>query len=89
MMNETMLKSLGYEKDEVLGTDYLETFIPEDDRQLILKLLNNLPDLNETIVNEAHLLTKDGCKLLVDESPLGRFPRVTLVPKRLLDPNRD
>jgi iron complex transport system ATP-binding protein len=30
-----------------------------------------------------------GCKLLVDESPLGRFPRVTLVPKRLLDPNRD
>ena len=66
MMNETMLKSLGYEKDEVLGTDYLETFIPEDDRQLILKLLNNLVDLNETIQNEAHLLTKDGRELLVE-----------------------
>jgi iron complex transport system ATP-binding protein len=27
-----------------------------------------------------------GCKLLVDESPLGRFPRVTLVPGRYMDP---
>ena len=26
-----------------------------------------------------------GCKLLVDESPLGRFPRVTLVPGRYMD----
>ncbi len=29
-----------------------------------------------------------GCKLLVDESPLGRFPRVTLVPQKLLNPVR-
>ena len=27
-----------------------------------------------------------GCKLLVDESPLGPFPRVTLVPGRYVDP---
>jgi iron complex transport system ATP-binding protein len=26
-----------------------------------------------------------GCKLLVDESPLGGFPRVTLVPGRYMD----
>ena len=26
-----------------------------------------------------------GCKLLVDESPLGEFPRVTLVPGRYMD----
>ena len=26
-----------------------------------------------------------GCKLLVDESPLGAFPRITLVPGRHLD----
>jgi iron complex transport system ATP-binding protein len=27
-----------------------------------------------------------GCRLLVDESPLGQFPRVTLVPGRYMDP---
>ena len=27
-----------------------------------------------------------GCRLLVDESPLGRFPRITLVPGRYMDP---
>jgi iron complex transport system ATP-binding protein len=26
-----------------------------------------------------------GCKLLVDESPLGEFPRITLVPGRFID----
>ncbi len=29
-----------------------------------------------------------GCKLLVDESPLGEFPRVTLVPGRYIDSQR-
>jgi iron complex transport system ATP-binding protein len=29
-----------------------------------------------------------GCKLLVDESPLGGFPRVTLVPGRYIDTQR-
>jgi iron complex transport system ATP-binding protein len=29
-----------------------------------------------------------GCKLLVDESPLGGFPRVTLVPGRYMDSER-
>jgi iron complex transport system ATP-binding protein len=29
-----------------------------------------------------------GCKLLVDENPLGGFPRVTLVPGRYMDSKR-
>lgn len=29
-----------------------------------------------------------GCRLLIDESPLGAFPRVTPVPKRFLDSDR-
>jgi len=28
------------------------------------------------------------CKLLVDENPLGEFPRVTLVPGRYLDSDK-
>ena len=29
-----------------------------------------------------------GCKLLVDESPLGGFPRITLVPGRFMDTDK-
>ncbi len=29
-----------------------------------------------------------GCTLLVDESPLGKFPRVSLVPRKALDPSK-
>ncbi|MCG6910117.1 MAG: ABC transporter ATP-binding protein, partial [Deltaproteobacteria bacterium] len=29
-----------------------------------------------------------GCKLLVDDSPLGDFPRVTLVPERYMHPDQ-
>jgi PAS domain S-box-containing protein len=66
MMNETMLKGLGYEKEEVLGTNYLETFVPEDEGELLLNLFNNLKDLNEVVLNESNLLTKDGRKLLLE-----------------------
>jgi iron complex transport system ATP-binding protein len=30
-----------------------------------------------------------GCKLLVDESPLGQSPRITLVPQKLLNSDSD
>ena len=66
MMNGTMLKSLGYEKDEVLGKNYLEAFVPEDDRELLLNVFNNLADLNEVILNESQVLTRDGRKLIVE-----------------------
>jgi iron complex transport system ATP-binding protein len=29
-----------------------------------------------------------GCEVLVDQSPLGKFPRITLVPNRFLNSNK-
>jgi PAS domain S-box-containing protein len=66
MMNDTMLKELGYEKAEALGTNYLETFIPESDHELIVQSFENLVGSQEPILIESHVLTKDGRKLLVE-----------------------
>jgi iron complex transport system ATP-binding protein len=45
-------------------------------------LCQGLPDevLNYKTLEEAY-----GCTLLVDESPIGKFPRVTLVPKKYMN----
>ncbi|MEA2039601.1 MAG: ABC transporter ATP-binding protein [Thermodesulfobacteriota bacterium] len=39
----------------------------------------------EKVLTYENLEHAYGCTLLVDDSPLGRFPRVTLVPQRVLD----
>jgi iron complex transport system ATP-binding protein len=41
--------------------------------------------LPREVLSFQNLETSYGCKLLVDESPLGDFPRITLVPGKFLD----
>ena len=66
MMNEAMLTSLGYAEDEVVGTDYLTTFVPEPDRELLAKVFERLVYSNEPALNDNRILTKDGRELLVE-----------------------
>jgi len=66
MMNETMLTSLGYAEDEVVGTNYLKTFVPESDRELLAEVFKRLVQSNEATLNENRILTKDGRELLVE-----------------------
>ena len=66
MMNEAMLTSLGYAEDEVVGTDYLTTFVPEPDRELLARIFERLVHSNEPTRNENRVLTKDGRELLVE-----------------------
>jgi PAS domain S-box-containing protein len=66
MMNEAMLTALGYTEDEVLGTNYLETFVPEADRELLAKVFDELTRLNKPTLNENHVLAKNGDELLVE-----------------------
>jgi len=40
LMNEFMLKTLGYTLDEVIGKDYLTTFVPESERKKLSKIFN-------------------------------------------------
>ena len=66
MMNEAMLDRLGYTKDEAVDTDYLETFVPEADRESLAKVFARLMHQCEPTLNENRVLTKDGRELLVE-----------------------
>jgi len=66
MMNETMLRALGYSPSEVAGADYLTTFVPEEERPLLSGVFSRNVDFKEKTVNENHIVTKDGRKLLVE-----------------------
>ena len=66
MMNKAMLDALGYSRDEVVGKDYLATFVPERDREMLSDIFGELVDQNEPTLNINHVLAKDGRELLVE-----------------------
>ena len=65
-MNEAMLKALGYSQEEVLNTDYMATFVPEEEREQLSGYFNAITNRNKPTVNENHVLAKDGAKRLVE-----------------------
>jgi len=66
MMNQGYLKALGYTLDEVVGTDYLSTFVPEADREPVARIFEQLVKFRQPTLNENRVLTKDGRELLVE-----------------------
>ncbi|MCD5415604.1 GAF domain-containing protein [Candidatus Bipolaricaulota bacterium] len=66
MMNEAMLSALGYTADEVVGKEYLTTFVPRSDREMLSQVFEKLVKLHPSTVNENRILTKDGRELLVE-----------------------
>ncbi len=66
MMNQGFLKALGYTLDEVLGKDFLSTFVPEVSRQPLAKAFKQFIRAKKLTVKETHVLTKDGRELLVE-----------------------
>jgi len=66
MMNDTMLKALGYTADEVKDSDYLTKFVPERDRLILGEIFKKLIMLRENTINENYVLTRDGREILVE-----------------------
>ncbi len=66
MMNDTLLQALGYTKNEVVGRDYLTTFVPESNRESLSKVFAQLTHLKKNTINENYILAKDGRRLLVE-----------------------
>ncbi|MBW2019949.1 MAG: PAS domain S-box protein [Deltaproteobacteria bacterium] len=66
MMNKAMLQALGYDSDEVIGTDYLSTFVPERDREMLSEIFRTLVKQHQPTLNENYVLTKDGRERLVE-----------------------
>lgn len=65
-MNEAMLSALGYTPEEVEGTDYLQTFVPPEDRAAVAGVFERLVRFKEPTVNENRVRTRDGRLLWVE-----------------------
>ncbi|HOI77914.1 MAG TPA: PAS domain S-box protein, partial [Methanofastidiosum sp.] len=66
LMNNSMLTSLGYELAEVMGADYISTFVPKEEREYLAQTFDNLIKSKVPTINENNILTKDGKKILVE-----------------------
>ncbi len=69
MMNQTMLYALGYTEDEVVGANYAEKFVPENERKELIKIFRALvsrDDRNKPVLTENHVKSKAGRNLLVE-----------------------
>ncbi|MCE5215803.1 PAS domain S-box protein [bacterium] len=66
LANKAMLGATGYAEEEVLGKDYLTTFVPEAARAEFRALDGAFAGLRDRTASESPLLTKDGRELLVE-----------------------
>ena len=66
LMNEAMLSALGYSHEEVIGKNYLKTFVPEKEWPELKRIFQNIPSDGETRINEARMVTKDGDEVFVE-----------------------
>jgi PAS domain S-box-containing protein len=66
LMNRALLESLGYQEHEVLGTDYLKTFVPPEEREQVRGIFEEIVEGGGSTFDESHLLCKSGRPLLVE-----------------------
>ncbi len=66
MMNPGFLDAVGYTLDEVLGADYLSTFVRKVDRERLSKIFKQIVKSKQPILHENYVLTKDDRELLVE-----------------------
>jgi len=62
LINRRGCEVLGYEKDELMGRSWFETFVPEHDRERVRSVFNRLMkgDVELSEYAENHIVTKDG-----------------------------
>ncbi|MGA1865321.1 MAG: PAS domain-containing protein [bacterium] len=64
-MSEEMLQLLGYSLEDVIGKDYVSTFIPINQRQKINEIFRTLGDLRNQVFDENSLIAKDGREVCI------------------------
>ena len=75
MMNEMMLKTLGYTRGEVLGTNYLKTFVTKSDRERIALVFKRMVKLHKPSTDDNSVLTKDGRERLLEWHNMPMFKK--------------
>ncbi len=66
MMNRAMLHTTKYNIEDVINSDFLETFIPEVERPLISSEIQKLITSMQPSLMECHILTKEVKPLLIE-----------------------
>ena len=66
MMNQTLLTALEYSHEEVVGRDFLEGFIPSENRPPMAEALHRLIHENEPTRNETRILARHGRDIAVE-----------------------
>jgi len=66
LMNETMLNFLECSMDEVQGKNLLLNFVPDDDREIVSKIFQQLIGSKGPTLNSNRIIAKDGRKLLLE-----------------------
>ncbi|MFP3928532.1 MAG: PAS domain S-box protein [Desulfobacteraceae bacterium] len=67
LMNEAMLKALGYAQEEVIGRNYSATFVSGDDRAVLKQVFQTAAARGDgPAVVEHRMITKDGRELFVE-----------------------
>ena len=64
-MNQAMLNALGYSLSDIVDKDYLEQFIPGEDRRALKDAMDTMVSSRKPVVHENRVLAKDGKTLLV------------------------
>jgi diguanylate cyclase (GGDEF)-like protein/PAS domain S-box-containing protein len=66
LMNDTMLKALGYTLEEVVGTDYLTTFVPRQNKDALPWVFELMIHRRLPLRTEETVLMKNGKEIIVE-----------------------
>jgi len=66
MANEALLDALGCRMEEIVGQDFLSQFVPEEEREELLRKFEDVEPEGLRVAGEVHLRARDGRLLLVD-----------------------
>ncbi len=66
MMNKALLDTLEYTAEEIKGTDYLITFVPEEDRRMLSAVFQKIIHKGIATVNENRIISKSGRTYLIE-----------------------
>ncbi len=66
MMNRMLLDTLEYSEDEVKGKDYLTTFVPSEDHEMVADVFSKIVGDTSATLNENRIVSKSGKVSLVE-----------------------
>ena len=66
MMNKALLDTIEYTAEEIKETDYVTTFVPEEDRGMLSDVFRKIIQERITTVNENRIISKSGRTYLIE-----------------------